>query len=741
MHKVLALNVNGDITYCTASPEQRGIGRCNHVAHQMDGETPDAFLERVSGEFDSLEEAAFNAAKPVSKDDVVAISKRIDEIAGVHVTPDNLKQVLGSLNPQQLDEITKIGFDAAPIFSLPVSEHEYEQKNVETKLYFANLPEFGVSGKTSAMIQMFDKIGKTPTDSHGGSEDIEHSYADGLTEHEYFARQYYARMAMIQKSVGTSKPGYCISADSTVFVMDEDGELDSKMWDEVDVGDVFVDGSKVEELREWQMKPCVEVKVSGELPLVVSMDHLMNVTINFAKGRVLNFAASREARNAIGETDPSWICANDLLECSRLGAEIVFSTGKHLEMIRVHNNGESVKVRCISTSLGFYETNGIVHHNTARKLFYAFSDTQVMEDCGGPYIDAMHCKLPNGHVCVKCAHMTKGGENVKVGDLIGGDVSTRLSEGLTQLSMEMKHSIAADQPVAYFRDGQKMAGVWSDIEVGDQLPSGDGNKRSTVLEVTPWDFRPSYKLVADGFELVVSDDHLLKVAISDASGKIINDDLHYSEMLRKDIGVSGRDSSLWIAAHDIFNSFIAKNETYIYSYDDVMIPLESIERFQIEPIKVRCVATDVGWYAVGPFINHNTGTSDSMEKGQAGDIIRATVDGWGTSPIIKKMKDCDTTEECRQVLYDGLKKEYDEAGVNEDDFNLMMIAKKMTSYKRTATGLRPVEPGERCDIVSAGSVGNSNNIFKKVELSAGYKQLTTPITQELKKDAANQILN
>ena len=59
--KVLAMNIHGDMTYCTCPPELRGTGRCNHVAHQMEDESPAEFLERVeamqeSGElhFESL---------------------------------------------------------------------------------------------------------------------------------------------------------------------------------------------------------------------------------------------------------------------------------------------------------------------------------------------------------------------------------------------------------------------------------------------------------------------------------------------------------------------------------------------------------------------------------------------------------------------------------------------------------------------------------------------------------------
>lgn len=56
--KVLALNTDGQLTYCTAPEELRGRGRCNHVEHQGDNQTMEQFLEQVesrmqvSGEID-----------------------------------------------------------------------------------------------------------------------------------------------------------------------------------------------------------------------------------------------------------------------------------------------------------------------------------------------------------------------------------------------------------------------------------------------------------------------------------------------------------------------------------------------------------------------------------------------------------------------------------------------------------------------------------------------------------------
>ena len=48
MQKVLALNKNGDLSYCEAPPEMRGKGRCNHITHQNPGETPQDFVERIN---------------------------------------------------------------------------------------------------------------------------------------------------------------------------------------------------------------------------------------------------------------------------------------------------------------------------------------------------------------------------------------------------------------------------------------------------------------------------------------------------------------------------------------------------------------------------------------------------------------------------------------------------------------------------------------------------------------------
>ena len=46
--KVLALTEDGRLTYCTCSPEQRGKGRCNHISHQEERESPEEFVARIN---------------------------------------------------------------------------------------------------------------------------------------------------------------------------------------------------------------------------------------------------------------------------------------------------------------------------------------------------------------------------------------------------------------------------------------------------------------------------------------------------------------------------------------------------------------------------------------------------------------------------------------------------------------------------------------------------------------------
>ena len=49
MKKRLAVTKDGQLTYCSATEENIGKGRCNHVGHQLDSQTAEGFLESLNG--------------------------------------------------------------------------------------------------------------------------------------------------------------------------------------------------------------------------------------------------------------------------------------------------------------------------------------------------------------------------------------------------------------------------------------------------------------------------------------------------------------------------------------------------------------------------------------------------------------------------------------------------------------------------------------------------------------------
>ncbi len=224
MNKVLAINTSGDLTYCTVPPELRGRGRCNHIAHQNPDETVDQFIERVNESKQAItDEVEKNLGEEISDDEVQELSSRIDKIAGVHLTKDNFNEVMNGLSPDQLAEITKIGFEAAPMFSLPISDEDLENESIKTQIYFSKLPEYGIAGNAASLAHMFEKVGEAPY-NNGETIDIPNSYKHGLTPHEYFQKQFSARAAMIAKTVSVAKPGHAIYINQMVTI-DRDGEI------------------------------------------------------------------------------------------------------------------------------------------------------------------------------------------------------------------------------------------------------------------------------------------------------------------------------------------------------------------------------------------------------------------------------------------------------------------------------------------------------------------------------------
>ena len=326
-------------------------------------------------------------------------------------------------------------------------------------------------------------------------------------------------------------------------------------WRDIQIGDEFVDGSKVTGISPVTYKPCVIIKAKDNIGTVVSEDHLIEAFVCDFDGDCLNdnFHHSKMLRSLV-LADYSFVSAKDLLDSFEKGLDISLDEGE-IEYIKPYKNEEPQECFCITTDTGVYTVNGLVHHNTARLLFYAMADVEVIDDCGNESSDGvLHCKAPG--VCKKCA--AKSGWDVEKGQLVGATISTHLTEGLTQAYLSSIHT-------------------------------GTGKKQ-----------------------------------------------------------------------------------------------------------------------------NH--------------EVIRDTMMGFASSPIIQEAKEKETTEERRQVIFDGLKTAYSDAGIAVDDYNVEMIAKRLTQYKRDgSTGeLRFVKDDEVCSFASLNSIGGHNNLFLQSELRNSYDKITRP---------------
>lgn len=412
--KVLALTTDGRVTYCTCDPSQRGKGRCNHVAHQMPGESAEDFMNRAVSEHSIAEEGEKStpnvAENPITQDEIDDLRRQIFDLCGTeNVTADNIKDVLASLDPETQRKVMEIGFEAAQNFDFVITDDNVEEKDLETKIYFSNMGDFGLGAKKSHINEILGNIGTTVGEN--GEIQINNNYAKGLTEEEWWSLQYATRMASVNKTVSIAAPG-------------------------------------------------------------------------------------AEARN----------------------------------------------------------------------LFYGLSDTLLIDDCqDNSSTGILTCHAPGGF-CEKCARKSGMGKALDVlkagnpdggisGVRIGGFVSTNLSEPLTQSYLNAIHG--ANDPKA--------------------------NQHKVLVQ---------------------------------------------------------------------------------------------------------------------------------------------TFEGFASSPIIQEARQAKTTAEARQILFTRLKEAYADQGIEIDDYNLMIIAKKMTSYKKGPNGLELCEDGDLCTIVSIKSIGNRGNLFKKASMGSSFKILS-----------------
>lgn len=117
MGRVLALTVDGKITFCTAPEELRGKGRCNHIAHQLPGQSPDEFIASIENNITTEDNQI-----PDQKDAILNIVSQY----GRTENPDWQKVILSVDNPFNIGKEDDGSYEEAKMV-------DFEQKEVDLK--------------------------------------------------------------------------------------------------------------------------------------------------------------------------------------------------------------------------------------------------------------------------------------------------------------------------------------------------------------------------------------------------------------------------------------------------------------------------------------------------------------------------------------------------------------------------------------------------------------------------------
>lgn len=146
-------------------------------------------------------------------------------------------------------------------------------------------------------------------------------------------------------------------------------EICSVRWENLQIGDTFLDFSKCTNIGQWTYEECYDLKIKhslGARKLIASKSHLLKMFIYDKKGILINkqFEKSRLARERVYEKDSSWVTVEDIYEAFNKGYNIKTHEGHKLTYIKLYMNGEKQRVRCIQTDTGVYEINGFLNHNS-----------------------------------------------------------------------------------------------------------------------------------------------------------------------------------------------------------------------------------------------------------------------------------------------------------------------------------------------------------------------------------------
>lgn len=133
-------------------------------------------------------------------------------------------------------------------------------------------------------------------------------------------------------------------------------------WEELQIGDIFPDGSIVQEIRDWEYRPCYKLISENNNSIIASDEHLFHC--QFYKDKELKIKISTTAKYG-NEILDEWSNSEDIFKAFNEGLQIILLPENiKLKSINIYDNGNLQKVRCITTNTGHYQITDFCNHNT-----------------------------------------------------------------------------------------------------------------------------------------------------------------------------------------------------------------------------------------------------------------------------------------------------------------------------------------------------------------------------------------
>lgn len=217
MAKVLAMTADGRLTYCEAPPDKRGIGRCNHVCHQENGESEEEFAVRAAQINFEKEQSNPTPEEPeivenkITDEEILGARERLYEILGTRdVTRENLLDLVNELPPDKQHEVFKLGFEYSSYFAFPVDFDRNPDEELAAKISLSNMGNYGLGAKQKHIDMILKEVGDYVTKN--GTVHISGNFKDGLNEDEWWDMQFATRRASVNKTVSVAVPGAPIAS-------------------------------------------------------------------------------------------------------------------------------------------------------------------------------------------------------------------------------------------------------------------------------------------------------------------------------------------------------------------------------------------------------------------------------------------------------------------------------------------------------------------------------------------------